>query len=136
MSLAYQLLGCAMQVITGSHDKTVKLWDLRSTRPAVMNTLTYHKKSVRAMAAHPTEHTFATAGADNIKKYDTCSYRRLYVTVLEVLWSSRQPHLCRFALPDGVFLHNMLQNQSTIIESLAVNEDGILVSGGNNGTLW
>ena len=43
---------------------------------------------------------------------------------------------CRFGLPDGKFLHNMLQNQSTILESMAVNEDGVLASGGNNGSLW
>lgn len=30
----------------------------------------------------------------------------------------------------------MLQNQSTILESMAINEDGVLVSGGNNGSLW
>ena len=35
-----------------------------------MSTLTYHKKSVRAMALHPTEYSFATGGADNIKKCD------------------------------------------------------------------
>jgi pleiotropic regulator 1 len=57
-----------VQVITGSHDKTVKLWDIRAVRPYPLTTLTYHKKSVRAMAAHPTEYSFATAGADNIKK--------------------------------------------------------------------
>ncbi len=42
-------------------------WDNRPVLEA-MTTLTYHKKSVRAMAAHPTEYSFATAGADNIKK--------------------------------------------------------------------
>ena len=98
-----------MQVITGSHDKTVKLWDIRSTRPSAMSTLTYHKKSVRAMAMPAAEYSFVTAGADNIKK---------------------------FGLPEGTFLHNMLQHQATIIESLALNEDGVLVSGGNNGSLW
>jgi len=40
-------------VITGSHDKTIRLWDIR--KPATMATLTYHKKSVRALAMHPSE---------------------------------------------------------------------------------
>ncbi len=35
-----------MQVITGSHDKTIRLWDIRAVRPKTMATLTYHKKSV------------------------------------------------------------------------------------------
>jgi pleiotropic regulator 1 len=54
-------------VITGSHDTTIRLWDLR--KGATMATLTNHKKSVRALVGHPTEHTFASAGADNIKKF-------------------------------------------------------------------
>ena len=56
-----------MQVITGSHDKTVKLWDLRKGK--AMTTLTYHKKSVRGLALHPTEYCFASASAENIKKF-------------------------------------------------------------------
>lgn len=56
-----------LQVITGSHDKTVKLWDLRKGK--AMTTLTYHKKSVRGLALHPTEYCFASASAENIKKF-------------------------------------------------------------------
>ncbi len=55
------------QVITGSHDSTIKLWDLRKGKTT--GTLTFHKKSVRALVAHPTEATFASASAENIKKF-------------------------------------------------------------------
>jgi pleiotropic regulator 1 len=92
------------QVITGSHDSTIKLWDLAAGK--AMTTLTHHKKSVRAMCMHPTEFTFASASADNIKK---------------------------FVLPRGNFLHNMLSNQRTILNSMAVNQDGIMATGGDNG---
>lgn len=95
------------QIITASHDKTIRFWDLRTGK--TISTLTYHKKAVRALAAHPTEHTFASGGADNIKK---------------------------FRLPEGVFLHNMLQNQNCIINALAINEDGVMASGGDNGSLY
>eukprot|EP00898_Chlorokybus_atmophyticus_P008289 jgi/Chlat1/8461/Chrsp80S07927 len=95
------------QVITGSHDSTVKMWDLATGKS--MSTLTYHKKSVRAMAMHPTETTFVSASADNMKK---------------------------FRLPRGDFMHNMLGNQRTILNCMAVNEDGVLASGGDNGSLW
>ncbi|KAL3154918.1 Prolactin-2C3 [Trebouxia sp. C0009 RCD-2024] len=95
------------QVVTGSHDKTVKLWDLRKGK--AMATLTYHKKSVRGLALHPTEYCFASASAENIKK---------------------------FRLPRGEFLHNMLQNQKSIVNTMAVNEDGVLASGADNGSLW
>jgi WD40 repeat protein len=60
-------LRCVHQVITGSHDKTVRLWDLRKAK--TISTLTYHKKSVRAMVMHPQEYAFASASADNIKKF-------------------------------------------------------------------
>uniref|UniRef100_A0A2P2LLT6 Uncharacterized protein MANES_03G196900 n=1 Tax=Rhizophora mucronata TaxID=61149 RepID=A0A2P2LLT6_RHIMU len=95
------------QVVTGSHDTTIKFWDLRYGK--TMLTLTHHKKSVRAMASHPTEHCFASASADNIKK---------------------------FSLPKGEFLHNMLSQQKTIINAMAINEEGVMVTGGDNGSLW
>ncbi|KAH7676611.1 pleiotropic regulator 1 protein [Dioscorea alata] len=95
------------QVVTGSHDTTIKFWDLVAGK--TMATLTHHKKSVRAMALHPKEQTFASASADNIKKFN---------------------------LPKGEFLHNMLSQQKTIINSMAVNEDGVLATGGDNGSLW
>ncbi|KAK9665698.1 hypothetical protein RND81_14G129500 [Saponaria officinalis] len=68
------------QVVTGSHDSTIKFWDLRH-RGKTMTTLTHHKKSVRALALHPKQNMFASASADNIKK---------------------------FSLPKGEFMHNML----------------------------
>ncbi|MBA0612554.1 hypothetical protein Godav_013149 [Gossypium davidsonii] len=96
------------QIVTGSHDTTIKFWDLRYGK--TMSTLTHHKKSVRAMAPHPKEHSFASASADNIKK---------------------------FSLPKGEFLHNMLSSQQkTIINTMAVNEDGVMATGGDNGSLW
>lgn len=95
------------QVVTGSHDSTIKFWDLRYGK--TMLTLTHHKKSVRAMALHPTENCFASASAENIKKFN---------------------------LPKGEFLHNMLSQQKTIINSMAVNEEGVLATGGDNGSLW
>eukprot|EP00262_Sarcandra_glabra_P006902 TRINITY_DN1946_c0_g3_i3.p1 TRINITY_DN1946_c0_g3~~TRINITY_DN1946_c0_g3_i3.p1 ORF type:complete len:490 (+),score=78.43 TRINITY_DN1946_c0_g3_i3:87-1556(+) len=95
------------QVVTGSHDTTIKFWDLVAGK--TMLTLTHHKKSVRAMALHPTEHSFASASADNIKKFN---------------------------LPRGEFLHNMLSQQKTIINAMAVNEDGVMATAGDNGSMW
>ncbi|CDY34965.1 BnaA01g27690D [Brassica napus] len=95
------------QVVTGSHDSTIKFWDLRYGR--TMATLTNHKKAVRAMALHPKENAFVSASADNIKK---------------------------FSLPKGEFRHNMLSQQRATINAVAVNEDGVMVTGGDNGSLW
>lgn len=95
------------QLVTGSHDSTIKLWDLSAGK--CRSTLTYHKKAVRSMCMHPSEFTFAAASADNIKKYQ---------------------------FPDGDFLHNMLSNQRAIVNTMSLNEDGVVASGGDDGSLW
>ena len=93
------------QVISGSHDTTIKLWDLVAGKP--MATLTHHKKSVRAVCANPRELTFLSGAADNIKK-----------------WQVR----------DGKFIKN-LSGQNSLINSISINEDGVAVTGGDNGSL-
>ncbi|KAF8590397.1 WD40 repeat-like protein [Ramaria rubella] len=95
------------QVITGSMDSTVRLWDLAAGKTMVQ--LTHHKKSVRALAIHPTEYSFASAsaGGNNIKKW-----------------------MC----PDGNFVFNF-SGHSAIINTLSVNPEGVFFSGGDNGTL-
>ena len=77
-----------------------------------MVTLTHHKKSVRALAIHPTEYTFASAsaGGNNIKKWKC---------------------------PEGTFVFNFA-GHNAIINTLSVNAEGVFFSGGDNGslTLW
>eukprot|EP00996_Jenningsia_fusiforme_P000230 NODE_1186_length_1655_cov_36.720423_g1053_i0.p1 GENE.NODE_1186_length_1655_cov_36.720423_g1053_i0~~NODE_1186_length_1655_cov_36.720423_g1053_i0.p1 ORF type:complete len:488 (+),score=68.87 NODE_1186_length_1655_cov_36.720423_g1053_i0:99-1466(+) len=96
------------QIISGSQDNTIRLWDL--VKGASYKTLTNHKKGIRALLVHPTEYTFASGGADNIKKWKC---------------------------PEGEFMTNFRGHES-IIHSLAINHDNVLVSGGDNGTikLW
>jgi pleiotropic regulator 1 len=67
-----------------------------------VSVLTNHKKSVRDLAMHPEEQTFASASADNIKQWQ---------------------------LPAGRFLQNM-SGHNAIVNALAVNHDDVLVSGG------
>ncbi|KAF9518333.1 hypothetical protein BS47DRAFT_1371126 [Hydnum rufescens UP504] len=95
------------QVITASMDSTVRLWDLAAGK--TLTQLTHHKKSVRALAIHPTEFSFASgsAGGNNIKKWKC---------------------------PEGIFVHNF-SGHDAIINTLSVNADGVLFSGGDNGTL-
>ncbi|KAH9914386.1 WD40 repeat-like protein [Epithele typhae] len=95
------------QIITGSMDSTVRLWDLAAGKTMV--TLTHHKKSVRALAVHPTEYTFASAsaGGNNIKKWKC---------------------------PEGAFVFNFA-GHNAIINTLSVNSEGVFFSGGDNGSL-
>uniref|UniRef100_A0A8D2ZJ35 Pleiotropic regulator 1 n=1 Tax=Scophthalmus maximus TaxID=52904 RepID=A0A8D2ZJ35_SCOMX len=93
------------QIITGSHDATIRLWDLIAGKTRA--TLTNHKKSVRSVVMHPRQYTFASGSADNIKQW---------------------------MFPDGNFIQN-LSGHNAIINTLAVNSDGVLVSGADNGTI-
>ncbi|KAF4319605.1 hypothetical protein BBO99_00005949 [Phytophthora kernoviae] len=93
------------QVITGSSDSTVKLWDLAAGK--VMTTLTNHKKAIRAVTKSPTDRTFMSGAADNMKK-----------------WESKQ----------GGFLRNF-STHNAIINSISINQDGVMASCGDNGSM-
>ncbi|KAL1921647.1 uncharacterized protein VTP21DRAFT_10289 [Calcarisporiella thermophila] len=93
------------QVITASMDSTVRLWDLAAGK--TMTTLTHHKKSVRALALHPTKFAFASGSADNIKT---------------------------FRCPEGTFIQN-LEGHNAIVNTLSINDDGVVFSGGDNGSM-
>lgn len=93
------------QIISGASDCTVKLWDIVSGKP--MKTLTKHKKSIRSVKFHSEEYTFLSAAADNLK-----------------LWRC----------PDGEFLRHF-EGHEAIINDFAINQDNVMVTGADNGSL-
>ncbi|KAK3672255.1 pre-mRNA-splicing factor prp46 [Recurvomyces mirabilis] len=93
------------QIISSSLDSTVRMYDLAAGK--TMGVLTHHKKGVRALTTHPTEYTFASASPGQIKQW-----------------------LC----PEGQFMQNF-EGHNAVINSLAVNEDNVLFSGGDNGSV-
>eukprot|EP00350_Pseudokeronopsis_sp_OXSARD2_P002440 CAMPEP_0170564956 /NCGR_PEP_ID=MMETSP0211-20121228/75907_1 /TAXON_ID=311385 /ORGANISM="Pseudokeronopsis sp., Strain OXSARD2" /LENGTH=130 /DNA_ID=CAMNT_0010885127 /DNA_START=407 /DNA_END=796 /DNA_ORIENTATION=- len=84
----------------------IRLWDIRTGTS--LKALTHHKKGVRALAIHPSEYTFASAGSDKIR-----------------IWKC----------PEGDQLRNM-GDHNAVINKIAINSDNVLVSGGDNGSLY
>jgi pleiotropic regulator 1 len=93
------------QVLSASLDNTIRLWDLASGK--TMTVLAEHKREVRSLALHSTYGTFASGGADSIKQWKC---------------------------PDGAFIQNF-EGHNDIINTLSVNADGVLFSGGENGSM-
>jgi pleiotropic regulator 1 len=120
------------QIITGSGDNTVKMWDLAAGKS--MATLTNHKKSIRDLKIHPRELSFVSGGQDNIKKWQVRATRQ----VRFIGGSSESQRLscsCHVAqVRDGTFLQN-LSGHNDVINSLAINQDGVLVSCGDHGSM-
>ena len=62
--------------------------------------------------------------------YDITLLHALNVSVLRYSFASGSPdNIKQWKFPDGVFMQN-LNGHNSIINSLAVNEDGVLVSAG------
>ena len=99
------------QIITGSSDNTIKLWDIRNGN--IINTLTHHKKCIRDLLIPKKEYSFISAAADDIK-----------------IWSC----------PEGKYVRSIkdLEKDSGqgIVNCLALNDEGVLVSGGEDGKLF
>lgn len=91
------------QVISGSMDSTIRLYDLASGKTSAV--LTHHKKSIRSLAIHPKEFTFSSGSSQSIKQW-----------------------MC----PRGDLMLNF-QPVDSIVNTLSVNEDNVLFAGSDNG---
>lgn len=94
------------QVISSSMDSTVRLWDLAAGKTRTV--LTHHKKAVRDLAMHPTEFTFSSASAENIKQWK---------------------------LPNADFMHNFYPHNNSIVNTINVNQDGVMFAGADDGSM-
>lgn len=135
--------GADPQVITGSHDNTIRTWDIRTGK--TLHTLTYHKKSVRALAMSPNEVRAPAPPARFLLAYlifgtETAPARGRQANprgaVQYAFLGGSADNIKKYKLPEGEFCHNMIQNQAGIINDVAINEDGVVASGADNGSLW
>ncbi|KAF1741974.1 hypothetical protein MXB_1468 [Myxobolus squamalis] len=94
------------QVVSGSNDSTLRLWDLTTGKSYC--TLTNHKKSVRSVVFHPNLNCMVSASPENIREWK---------------------------LPDGDLIQT-LKGHNAIINALAINDDNVLISGGDNGSMY
>ena len=101
-SLSYKRQLTSFFNLLGLFTPCTRLWDLAAGK--TMTTLTHHKKSVRALAIHPTEYSFASgsAGGNNIKKWKC---------------------------PEGTFVFNF-SGHDAIINTMSVNAEGVFFSAG------
>lgn len=93
------------QFTTSSDDKTIRLWDIRTGKSTKV--LTNHSKGVRALCQPEGYNGFISASTDNIK-----------------VWQ----------YPDGVFERN-ISGHNNIVNCLAVNQEGVMVSAADDGTI-
>jgi pleiotropic regulator 1 len=94
------------EVISGSTDATVRLWDIRVAGKAY-KTLTHHQKGIRSISIY-NESSFATCSPDSVK-----------------VWRS----------PEGEFERNFSHSQTSIVNCSAVRDDGLFVTGLDDGKL-
>jgi hypothetical protein len=138
------------QCISGSHDSTIRLWDIRKNK--AFSVLTNHKKSVRAMCMHPQVGRAAVAGA---RPAAPGLQGQLWIALLAASrddrsapsrpsWpghtrqdfafaSASAENTKKWALPEGTFIHNFLSEQRSIVNCAAINEEGVVATGGRGG---
>ncbi|KAF3626204.1 Protein pleiotropic regulatory locus 1 [Capsicum annuum] len=123
-------------------DKQVKCWDIEQNK--VIHSFRGHLSGVYSVALHPTIDVLFTGGRDCVcKVWDVRSKMQIHElsghdnTVNSVLARAMDPqHVKKLSLPDGELLNDLVPVQKTIINSIAVNDEGVMATGGDDGSLW
>jgi pleiotropic regulator 1 len=111
------------QVITSSHDCTIKLWDLAAGK--CFTTLTHHNKAVRSLALPTFENTFISGSTDYIKKWQGKDGKFLHnISPLPVKKSK-----------NDTSSNSIVAQRDVICHTVSVNDDGVIVSGYDDGTI-
>ncbi|EAY18162.1 Pre-mRNA splicing protein, putative [Trichomonas vaginalis G3] len=92
-------------LVTASADSRIRIWDLKTGKMSAV--LTNHKKTIRKLSAHPRLFSFVSASADAIFQ-----------------WNGQDAKLYR-----------EFKSHEAVITGLAINEDGVMVTSGDDGSL-
>ncbi|MFT7815118.1 pleiotropic regulator 1-like [Arapaima gigas] len=133
-------------LVTCSRDSTARVWDIRTK--ANVHTLTGHTNTVATVKCQAAEPQIITGKnsllllkiALNLYSHEIwsvvhCKFSKFSIFSLRYTFASGSPdNIKQWKFPDGSFIQN-LSGHNAIINTLAVNSDGVLVSGADNGTI-
>ncbi|KAI8551111.1 hypothetical protein RHMOL_Rhmol06G0159700 [Rhododendron molle] len=116
-------------LLTGGRDSACRLWDIRSK--AQIDALLGYENTVCSVFTRPTDPQVITGSHDTtIRLWDL-----RYVKRTETL-THHKKSVRAMALHPTNSVRSCSSQQKTIINAMAVNEDGVMVTGGDNGSLW
>ncbi|KAL5988264.1 hypothetical protein ACLOJK_036027 [Asimina triloba] len=115
-------------LLTGGRDSVCRddletVWDIRSK--AQIFALSGHDNTVCSVFSRPTDPQVVTGSHDTTIKFWDLRAGKSMATLTHHKKSVR-----------AMALHPTDSQQKTIINTMAVNEDGVMVTGGDNGSLW
>ncbi|KAM3324939.1 hypothetical protein P3S67_000063 [Capsicum chacoense] len=115
-------------LFTGGRDCVCKVWDVRSKMQ--IHELSGHDNTVNSVLARAMDPQVLTGSHDIRygKVIDTLTHHKksLFMKTIRLL-----QHVKKLSLPDGELLNDLVPVQKTIINSIAVNDEG-----GDDGSLW
>uniref|UniRef100_A0A8C7FNG4 Pleiotropic regulator 1 n=1 Tax=Oncorhynchus kisutch TaxID=8019 RepID=A0A8C7FNG4_ONCKI len=123
-------------LVTCSRDATARVWDIRSK--ANVHTLSGHTNTVATVRCQAAEPQIITGtDKDMLQLLFMALNHWLAECYRYTLASGSADNIKQWTFPDGNFIQN-LSGHNAIINAMAVNSDGVLVSGADNGTihLW
>ncbi|RHN72279.1 putative transcription factor WD40-like family [Medicago truncatula] len=110
-------------LVTGGHNSVCRVWDIRSEMP--VQTLSGHDNAISSLFIRPTDSHVVTSSHDStIKMWDL-----RYGKTMLALKNHKQS--VRAMVP-----HPTESQQKTTVDAMAVNDKGVMVTGGDNGSMW
>ncbi|XP_033131286.1 protein pleiotropic regulatory locus 1-like [Brassica rapa] len=112
-------------LVSGSDDFTIILWE-----PSVSLQPKQKMVTTARLTGHQQEQLEQNRTRERLQEL-LKAYEAAAKVVRNAFASASANNTKKFSLPKGEFCHNMLSQQMTIINVVAVNEDGVMLTGGS-----